>query len=147
MSSTQTQSSSTAEFTPPLGIFAPAMNYLIDAAQRSVLFWDVMRQRGNQYREHLAETAPHVLEFEVELLIDGRTLNHPANYALAVRESAASRPTAKSASHSRPVIRATSLASCPIRFPAKPSRTSRAPRRFFWRKSRLCIPRLTASPA
>jgi len=83
MSSTQTQSSSTAEFTPPLGIFAPAMNYLIDAAQRSVLFWDVMRQRGNQYREHLAETAPHVLEFEVELLIDGRALNHPANYALA----------------------------------------------------------------
>jgi hypothetical protein len=25
------------------------------------LFWDVMRQRGNQYREHLAETVPHVL--------------------------------------------------------------------------------------
>ena len=32
------------------------LEYMIDAAQRSVLFWDVMRQRGNQYREHLAET-------------------------------------------------------------------------------------------
>jgi hypothetical protein len=83
MSSTQTQFSSTAGVTPPLGIFAPAMDYLIDAAQRSVLFWDVMRQRGNQYREHLAETAPHVLEFEVELLLDGRTLDRPVNYALA----------------------------------------------------------------
>ena len=83
MSSTQTQSSSTAAFAPLLGIFAPAMEYLIDAAQRSVLFWDVMRQRGNQYREHLAATAPHVLDFEVELLIDGRTLARPVNYALA----------------------------------------------------------------
>jgi hypothetical protein len=38
------------------------MDYMVDAAQRTVLFWDVMRQRGNQYREHLAETVPHVLE-------------------------------------------------------------------------------------
>src|SRR2546427_7903398 len=64
------------------GMFAPAIDYMVDAAQRTVLFWDVMRQRGNQYREHLAETAPHVLEFEVELVIDGRTLERPVNYAL-----------------------------------------------------------------
>ena len=55
---------------------------MVDAAQRSVLFWDVMRQRGNQYREHLAETAPHVLDFEVELVIDGRNLDRPVNYCL-----------------------------------------------------------------
>ncbi len=35
-----------------------AIDYWTDAAQRTVLFWDVMRQRGNQYREHLTETAP-----------------------------------------------------------------------------------------
>jgi hypothetical protein len=58
------------------------MDYMIDAAQRGVLFWDVMRQRGNQYREHLAETVPHVLEFEVELVLDGRTLDRPVNYGL-----------------------------------------------------------------
>ena len=32
----------------------PLSAYLLDAAQRTVLFWDVLRQRGNQYLEHLA---------------------------------------------------------------------------------------------
>ena len=73
MPASQTSPASTGAFAP-FGMFAPAMEYMVDAAQRSVLFWDVMRQRGNQYREHLAETAPHVLDYEVELLIDGRTL-------------------------------------------------------------------------
>jgi pimeloyl-ACP methyl ester carboxylesterase len=63
-------------------MFGPAVEYLVDAAQRSVLFWDVMRQRGNQYREHLEQTAPHVLDYEVELLVDGRKLDRPVNYAL-----------------------------------------------------------------
>jgi Protein of unknown function (DUF3141) len=82
MPSSQAHPSSTGEFTAPLGIFAPAMEYMIDAAQRSVLFCDVMRQRGNQYRAHIAETAPHVLDYEVDLVIDGRTLDRPVNYAL-----------------------------------------------------------------
>ena len=64
-------------------MFTPVMDYMIDAAQRGVLFCDVMRQRGNQYRERLAETVPHVLDYEVELVIDGRTLDRPVNYALA----------------------------------------------------------------
>jgi len=63
-------------------MFGPAVEYFVDAAQRSVLFWDVMRQRGNQYREHLAETAPHVLDYEAELLVDGRKFERPVNYAL-----------------------------------------------------------------
>ena len=66
----------------PFNMYGPAVEYLIDAAQRSVLFWDVMRQRGNQYREHLAETAPHVLDYKAELIIDGRKLDRPVNYAL-----------------------------------------------------------------
>jgi len=68
---------------PALGPFAPAVEYMIDAAQRSLLFWDVLRQRGNQYREHLAQVAPHVLSYAAELVIDGRTLERPVNYALA----------------------------------------------------------------
>jgi hypothetical protein len=67
---------------PLLGMFAPAMDYMIDAAQRSVLFWDTMRRRGNQYRAHQAKTVPHVLDFDVELVVDGRTLDRPVNYAL-----------------------------------------------------------------
>jgi pimeloyl-ACP methyl ester carboxylesterase len=82
MPATQERPSSIGALSAPLGLFAPVMEYMIDATQRSVLFWDVMRRRGNQYREHLAETAPHVLHYEVELLIDGRTLDRPVNYAL-----------------------------------------------------------------
>jgi Protein of unknown function (DUF3141) len=68
--------------TSAFGPFAPAVEYMVDAAQRSVLFWDVMRQRGNQYEEHLAKIAPHVLDYAAELVIDGRTLERPVNYAL-----------------------------------------------------------------
>jgi len=64
------------------GLFEPAFKYFVDAAQRSILFLDVMRERGNQYREHLTETAPHVLDYDVEIVIDGRKLNCPVNYAL-----------------------------------------------------------------
>src|SRR5262249_36033441 len=66
----------------PLGIFAPAIEYMVDAAQRSVLFWDVMRQRVNQYRQHLAEAVPNVLDYEVELVVSGKTLGRPVNYGL-----------------------------------------------------------------
>src|SRR6476619_2124733 len=81
VSASQTSPVSTSA-SSPFGVFAPAMEYMVDAAQRSVLYWDVMRQRGNQYREHLAETAPNVLDYSVELVIDGRTLERPVNYVL-----------------------------------------------------------------
>ena len=67
---------------PAFGLFAPAFEYFVDAAQRSVLFWDVMRQRGDQYREHLAEAVPHVLDYKAEPVVDGRRLDRPVNYAL-----------------------------------------------------------------
>src|SRR3954453_10351520 len=67
---------------PQLGLAAPAFAYWIDAAQRNILFWDVMRQRGNQYREHLAKAAPHVLDYKAEVVLDGRTFARPVNYAL-----------------------------------------------------------------
>ncbi|NJL08322.1 MAG: DUF3141 domain-containing protein [Methylacidiphilales bacterium] len=65
-----------------LNPFATAFEYMVDLSQRSVLFWDVMRQRGNGYREHMAKTAPHVLDYQAELIVDGRTLERPVNYAL-----------------------------------------------------------------
>lgn len=60
-----------------------AVEYWVDAVQRATLFWDVMRQRGNQYFQHMDQKAPHVLSFEAELIMDGRKLPRPANYALA----------------------------------------------------------------
>jgi len=62
--------------------FGPAHEYLRDAWQRSILFLDVLRQRGNIYRERQDEVAPNVLDFDAELVIDGRTLARPVNYAL-----------------------------------------------------------------
>ena len=64
------------------GLVAKAVEYMVDAGQRSVLFLDIMRQRGDQYRQHVAQTAPHVLSYAAELVIDGRKLEEPVNYAL-----------------------------------------------------------------
>jgi hypothetical protein len=66
----------------PFGLFGATFDYMRDAAQRSVLFFDVMRQRGDQYREHLAETVPNVLDYKAELVLDGRTFKRPVNYLL-----------------------------------------------------------------
>ena len=62
--------------------FGPAHEYFRDAWQRSILFLDVLRQRGNIYREQQAKAAPNVLEFEAELILDGRTLPRPVSYGL-----------------------------------------------------------------
>ena len=66
----------------PFFAYKDMLEYLIDAGQRSVLYWDVMRQRGNQYLEHMAQTAPHVLQFDHELIVSGRTLPRPVNYGI-----------------------------------------------------------------
>jgi len=56
--------------------------YMRDAWQRSIMFLDVLRQRGNIYRDQKAKAVPHVLEFETELILDGRSLPRPVNYGL-----------------------------------------------------------------
>src|SRR6185295_10833337 len=38
-------------------------SYAVDAAQRSILFWDTLRQRGNNFVEHTREGLPPVLHF------------------------------------------------------------------------------------
>jgi hypothetical protein len=73
---------SVGEVARAFGAFSPAVEYLVDAAQRTILYWDVMRQRGNQARAHAAEKVPNVLDYEVELVMDGRTLPRPVNYGL-----------------------------------------------------------------
>jgi pimeloyl-ACP methyl ester carboxylesterase len=59
------------------------LDYCVDAWQRMILLWDVLRQRGNNYVEHNARKAPHVLSFAAELVLDGRTFPRPVNYGLA----------------------------------------------------------------
>ncbi len=63
-------------------LFGPAVEYATDFVQRQILFWDTLRQRGNQYREHSAKLAPHVLNYSFEVVADGRTFKRPVNYIL-----------------------------------------------------------------
>jgi pimeloyl-ACP methyl ester carboxylesterase len=56
--------------------------YAIDYAQRQILFWDVLRKRGNQYIQHTEKGSPPVLIFDYEMVMDGRTMERPVNYAL-----------------------------------------------------------------
>jgi hypothetical protein len=60
-----------------------ASQYWIDAGQRTLLFWDILRRRGNGYFEQIEKLAPHTLDYEAELVLDGRTFERPVNYALA----------------------------------------------------------------
>ena len=59
-----------------------AVDYWIDGWQRTILFWDVLRQRSDQYYAQKAKAVPHVLSFEHEPVMDGRTLERPVNYGL-----------------------------------------------------------------
>jgi pimeloyl-ACP methyl ester carboxylesterase len=59
-----------------------AAEYVVDAWQRTILTWDVLRERGNQYLEHEKSGNPPVLVFDYEMVVDGRELAKPANYAL-----------------------------------------------------------------
>jgi pimeloyl-ACP methyl ester carboxylesterase len=59
-----------------------ALDYWIDGWQRTILFWDVLRQRSDQYYAQKAKEVPNVLSFDAELVLDGRTFERPANYLL-----------------------------------------------------------------
>jgi hypothetical protein len=58
------------------------VDYWIDGWQRTILFWDVLRQRSDQYYAQKAKEVPNVLSFDAELVLDGRTFERPANYLL-----------------------------------------------------------------
>jgi len=62
--------------------WGPVGEYMTDAMQRTILFWDVMRQRSDQYYAQKAKAVPHVLNFDAELVLDARTFKRPVNYLL-----------------------------------------------------------------
>ena len=57
-------------------------DYPSDVARRWILFLDVLRQRANVVLDHEAAGKPPVLAFEYETLLDARSFDPPANYAL-----------------------------------------------------------------
>jgi hypothetical protein len=62
--------------------FREPFDYLRDACERSVLFWDALRQRADNMIAHERAGKPPLLDFDYELLLDARRFEHPANYAL-----------------------------------------------------------------
>ncbi len=67
---------------PALSIAEEAVEYFTDACQKSILFTDILRKRGNNYFKHLALGQPPVLIFDYKMVLDGRTFEKPVNYAL-----------------------------------------------------------------
>jgi pimeloyl-ACP methyl ester carboxylesterase len=56
--------------------------YGLDFLQRSILFWDTLRQRGNTFMELARDGLRPVLHFDYDMVLDGRTFERPVNYAL-----------------------------------------------------------------
>jgi len=59
-----------------------ATHYFVDAAQRSALFLDTLRRRGNQTLAHFNAGKPPVLVFDYETVLDGADFDRPCNYLL-----------------------------------------------------------------
>jgi hypothetical protein len=58
------------------------MEYQRDLLERGILFLDTLRQRANNTIEHERACLPPLLDFKYEMLLDARTFERPANYAL-----------------------------------------------------------------
>ena len=65
-----------------LQAWGPSGEYMLDAMQRTILYWDLMRQRSELHEKQKAEAVPNVLKFVAELVLDARTFKRPANYLL-----------------------------------------------------------------
>jgi len=56
--------------------------YHRDVWERTVLFWDTLRQRADNMIAHERAGKPPLLDFDYELILDARRFERPVNYAL-----------------------------------------------------------------
>ncbi|HSU44836.1 MAG TPA: DUF3141 domain-containing protein, partial [Casimicrobiaceae bacterium] len=75
-------SAAPAAATAPQQALRDWWEYNVDFVQRSILFWDTLRQRGNNWIAHEAAGKPPVLAYKYEMLCDGRTFERRVNHAL-----------------------------------------------------------------
>ncbi len=59
-----------------------ANEYVTDAVQRSILFTNILRKRGNNYIRHIRIGQPPVLTFNYEIIVNAKHFERPVNYAL-----------------------------------------------------------------
>ena len=62
--------------------WADWVGYFVDAGQGQALFWDTIRERGNQWLAHEEAGKPPLLHYRYETVADARTFDRPCNYAL-----------------------------------------------------------------
>ena len=107
----------------PLDFWRDASAYWLDFTQRSILFWDTLRQRGNNWIEHEKAGKPPLLAFDWEMIADARTFERPVELCSRADQPAGGRQDRSGAagpSSSSTRGRATDLAS------AASSRTRRS---------------------
>jgi hypothetical protein len=56
--------------------------YQRDLWERTILFWDTLRQRADNMIAHDRAGKPPLLDFDYELILDARRFEQPVNYAL-----------------------------------------------------------------
>jgi len=66
----------------PWELWTDCSKYAVDFWQRTILFWDAVRQRGNAFVEHERAGKPPLLHFQHEVVLDARKFERPVNYAL-----------------------------------------------------------------
>ena len=66
----------------PSGVIGEVRSYQQDFWQRGVLFLDILRERANNMLDHEQAGLPPLLDFPYEMILDARSFDQPANYAL-----------------------------------------------------------------
>ena len=56
--------------------------YQRDLWERTILFWDTLRQRADNMLAHERAGKPPLLDFDYEMMLDARRFERPTNYAL-----------------------------------------------------------------
>lgn len=92
MSKPSGTSPSTSGSVDPFAWWRAAGAYAVDAAQRAVLYADIERQVGDQYRTQREARMPNVLHFPAELVMSGLDLPRPVNYGLVRIQASEDRP-------------------------------------------------------
>jgi hypothetical protein len=64
----------------PWDVWTDWYRYSTDLAQRSILFLDALRERGNNFVERNQQGLPPVLHFEYETVVDGPALEEFASH-------------------------------------------------------------------
>ena len=70
-----------ASFTPSADP-SQLWTYSRDFLERSILFWDTLRERADDLIEHERRGLPPLLDFQFETILDARQFDRPVNYVL-----------------------------------------------------------------